>query len=358
MTQLSISNRNLLVGWAGIIAICALTYLVIKPFIGALAWAVLLVITTWPAYRQLKYYLRKLSNRFAEAAPLIMTGLLTIGIFAIFLPLFGELAKELNAVLIFSQQIDSKQKLESLLVDIPLIGSILKEHLAYTGPQLAQIVIEHQGKITATLASTLQGVGKALFTTLFALFTSFFLYKYGEKIRVKFADLAYHVGGSKTEAIIVTLKATLIGTVYGILLTALVQGALAGIGFYFAGSSTPLLYAALVTIVSPIPFGAPLIYLPAIGAMYYHGGELEVLIPLLLWCIAIVSTADNFLRPIFVSQTVNMSFYLVVIGILGGLLAFGFIGLFYGPVIMAASYALWSALTENDGGARINTPTD
>jgi predicted PurR-regulated permease PerM len=127
--------------------------------------------------------------------------------------------------------------------------------------------------------------------------------------------------------------------VYGILGTALAQGILAGIGFMIAGVPGALLLGLLTFFLSIVPMGPPLLWIPAAGWLYYQG-DTGMAIFLVLWGALVVSSVDNFLKPYLISQGAAMPFILVLFGVLGGLAAFGFLGVFLGPTLLAVGFSL------------------
>ena len=136
------------------------------------------------------------------------------------------------------------------------------------------------------------------------------------------------------------------------LLTAAAQGVLAGIGYGVIGAPFPVLLALLTTLSSFIPFGPPFIYVPLALSMALSGTSWITVAVLLIWCVGVVSTLDNLLRPLFISRTTNLSFLLVLFGILGGLASFGMLGVFIGPVVMVLAVHLWDELIrKNDFAA-------
>lgn len=128
--------------------------------------------------------------------------------------------------------------------------------------------------------------------------------------------------------------------VYGILLTALGQGIVAGIGYAVAGLSSPVTFGVLTFLIALIPFGTPLAWGSA-GALLLFHGEVGPAIGVWLWGALVVSQLDNVLRPLFISSISPIPFLLVLFGVLGGILAFGLIGLFAGPIVLAVAWAVW-----------------
>jgi predicted PurR-regulated permease PerM len=136
---------------------------------------------------------------------------------------------------------------------------------------------------------------------------------------------------------------TVRGVVYGILGTALVQAIMAGVGFAIAGVPGAVLLALLTFFLSVVPVGPPLVWLPA-AFWLFHQGRTGWGIFMIIWGIG-VSTVDNFVKPWLISQGSAMPFILIFFGVLGGALAFGFIGVFIGPTLLAVGYRIvkeWS----------------
>jgi predicted PurR-regulated permease PerM len=126
--------------------------------------------------------------------------------------------------------------------------------------------------------------------------------------------------------------------VYGILGTALVQAVVAGIGFLIAGVPGAGLLAMLTFFLSAVPVGPPLVWLPA-ALWLFHQGSTGWGIFMLIWGMG-VSSLDNFVKPWLISQGSDMPFLLIFFGVIGGALAFGFIGVFIGPTLLAVGYRL------------------
>ena len=131
---------------------------------------------------------------------------------------------------------------------------------------------------------------------------------------------------------------TVRGVVYGILGTALVQAVLAGIGFLIAGVPGASVLALLTFFLSVLPVGPPLVWLPA-TLWLFHQGSTGWGVFMLIWGVG-VSSVDNFVKPWLISQGSEMPFLLIFFGVLGGALAFGFIGVFIGPTLLAVGYRL------------------
>ena len=127
---------------------------------------------------------------------------------------------------------------------------------------------------------------------------------------------------------------------YALILGAIAQGVVAGIGYWIFGVKAPVLLGAVTVLIALIPFGAPLVW-GSLSVWMMVTGNVWAGIGLLLWGVLLVSWMDNIVRPLVISNATRMPFLLVVFGVLGGVLAFGLVGLFIGPVLLAVSLAIW-----------------
>ena len=146
--------------------------------------------------------------------------------------------------------------------------------------------------------------------------------------------------GTRAHGYLTAVGSTSRAVVFGILLTALVQGIVAGIGYGVAGLSSPVTFGVLTFLSALIPFGTPLAWGSA-GALLLFQEGVGPAVGVWLWGALVVSQLDNVLRPIFISSISPIPFLLVLFGVLGGILAFGLIGIFAGPMVLAVAWAVW-----------------
>jgi predicted PurR-regulated permease PerM len=146
--------------------------------------------------------------------------------------------------------------------------------------------------------------------------------------------------GARVERYLSAAGATTKAVVYGLILTALAQGTLAGLGYWMAGVHAPVLLAVLTAVIALVPFGAPLVW-GSLGVWLLLTGHSAAGLGLLLWGMLVVSWIDKLVRPMVISSASHVPFLLVMFGVLGGVAAFGLIGLFVGPVVLAIVMALW-----------------
>lgn len=322
-------------------ALLSLAFVVLRPFLIPVVWAFIIAYVTWPLFCRLT---SALGNRRTPAA-LLTTLLVAVGFVAPMLLLTLPLARESIA---FGRQLaawlaDGRGVLPRSLSAIPWLGAWLQalmseiahEPLAWRA-QLAQWGNHWIGEA----AQFAGGMGRNAVKFAFALLTLFFTYRDGETWLEHARRASRPYLGERLDVYFLSIGDVCRSVVHGVVLTAAAQGALAGIGYWAAGVSAPLLLAMLTALAALLPFGAPLVWAPA-GIALIVNGETWAGIGLLLWGALAVSWIDNLIRPLVISTTGHMPFLLVIFGIVGGVLAFGLVGIFIGPFVVATLLAVW-----------------
>jgi predicted PurR-regulated permease PerM len=135
--------------------------------------------------------------------------------------------------------------------------------------------------------------------------------------------------------------------------TALAQGALVGVGWAIAGLPSPLVFGVFAALFSLVPWvGTAVVWAPAVVWLLFQG-ETGYAVFLTIWGLVVVGLVDNFLRPILISGRVEVPTLAVFVGVMGGLAAFGFVGLFLGPIVLGLLVALFRFATEDLADARL-----
>jgi predicted PurR-regulated permease PerM len=317
-----------------------LAYAVLKPFLVPVIWALILAYVTWPLYVRLRRVLRE---RVTLSA-LLMTLALTAAFIVPVLWLVSLLRVEVAASYAqFTTFLASGPQLPQSLARIPWLGEALQSFLDRVSSdpealrnELGTLVDQSLGEIRTILG----GVGRNLAKTFFALLTLFFAYRNGEAFALQVRDVLERVIGERVHAYLTAIGDTVRAVVYGIVLAAFAQGILAGLGYFFAGLQAPALLGAATALIALLPFGAPLIWASA-GVWLLITDRTIAGVGLLLWGLLAVSWVDNLVRPLVISNATRIPFLLVMFGVLGGIAAFGLVGLFLGPVILAVVMAVW-----------------
>jgi predicted PurR-regulated permease PerM len=318
-----------------------LTYKVLYPFLVPLAWAGILAHATWPVYAPLR---KRLGGRPGISA-LVMTLLLTAAFVLPLLWLIASLRSELSAAYaaVSTHFADGPRPLPEFMLRVPWLGDwlqgLLDQFARNPGAMKAQIgdwVEQSRDDVLNLLGSA--GRNAAKFG--FALLAVFFLYRDGASLLDQVQRVLRRFLGARADPYLAAVGSTITAVVYGLVLTALVQGALAGLGYWVAGVQAPASLGALTALIALIPFGAPLVW-GSIGVWLLLNGKVGAGIGLLTWGALAVSWVDNLIRPLMISSVTRIPFLLVMFGVLGGAAAFGLVGLFLGPIILAVLMAVW-----------------
>jgi predicted PurR-regulated permease PerM len=167
----------------------------------------------------------------------------------------------------------------------------------------------------------------------------FFLYRDGVALATRLQQVTGRIAGARAQQLVDLAISTVRGVVYGILGSLLAQGILAGVGFLVAGVPGAFLLGFLTLFLALLPGGPALLWLPA-SLWLYQQGATGWAIFLALWGLLVVSTADNIVKPYFIGRGSDLPFILVLLGVLGGAIAFGVIGIFLGPTLLAVGYTV------------------
>ena len=338
--------------WIGIAAALLLgigCLLILLPFISAALWAAILCFATWPVFVRLKAIL----GERRTLAALIATVVLSAIIIAPVAFLVSKLSANINEMVAASQKLinEGPPAPPSWVGSIPVIGGRLKSYWTLMNEsstaRLAEIA-----KWLPTARNLVLGGGRALaegvFQIVLSLVMVFVLYRDGEAAAVRLDSAIHRIGGAQARRLLEVAGVTMRAVVYGVLGTALLQGVLASIGFMIAGVPGAALLGFVVFVVAVIPGGPLVIAAPAVFWLY-HRGLVAWAIFVLVWII-VVGNLDNVVRPFLISRGGGTTpLILIVLGILGGAMAFGLIGLFLGPTILAVGYQLfdeWSSSSD------------
>lgn len=319
--------------------------LVLRPFTLPLLWASVLTITTWPLYVVLRA--RTLKRPWIAALTLTLALGSILLLVSIPLPLrladdFVELGKRLSTM-------DAAQ-VSAAIRTVPFVGDIIANQVeALQGREgaLTALLSAHQATLLKYATQAAMGIVDTLTIVCMSLVGCFILYLHGEKLVAQSMAIVSKLGASQAERIFTDIASTVRGAAYSVIATAIAQGTLAGIGYAVAGAPLPVLLAVATMVFSLMPFGAPLLYVPVAaylvfgtGLPWYYG------VGLLVWGIACVSTVDNLLRSVLISQATRVSAIVVFLGVVGGVLAFGLLGVFVGPALIGVAHTLWVEFAE------------
>ncbi len=314
--------------------------LVLYPFFSALLWAGILVYTTWPVYDWLRLHLH-LKRAWAAGLMVTLTAVILVLPIAVAAPGGSDDVTHLRHVVMDALRgglPDSPLWVFDIPILGPTVGSLWNRWAADISVML-EALRPYFGILLEGGLSLLLGIANGVLMFLLALFVAFFFYVYGNPISGKLRLLLHRIAGVQADRLITVTGATVRGVVYGILGTAVVQGILTALGLWITGVPRPVLLGSIAGLLSVLPIGAPVVWIPA-AIWLISSGRLGWGIFLVLYGIGAVSGADSLIRPWFISRGAQLPFLLTVLGVLGGALAFGLLGIFLGPVLLGIGFTL------------------
>ncbi len=335
-------------------------FFVLRPFITAILWAAILCATIWPLYLRLRDWLK---GRSGLAATLIVI-LMSVTVVAPFVIVGITIADNAEIV---------SDYIQGLIKAGPPPPPAWVEGLPIIGPWAASTwgsFAHDTARLLSALRQFIEPAKKVLFaggTTLLSgilqltlsIFIAFFFLRDGDAIVARVEAAVDRIAGERGRRLSLVAATTVRGVVLGILGTAMAQGVLMAIGLWMAGFKAAPLLGLVTFFLSPVPIGPPLVWIPA-GLILLSQGETGWAIFLFVWGAVVVSSVDNFLKPMIISRGSALPFALVLLGVLGGAVAFGFVGVFLGPVLLAVGYALlkeWAVGNEGRPEIAAATPS-
>ena len=333
-------------------------FLVLRPFLSALMWAVILCYASWPAYRWLE---ARLGGRRTLTA-ILMTFAVALVLVLPFVIVGLTLAENVSAWVqaIKDWVARGLPAPPAWVVELPLVGAEIAQRWqalsSETGLMDAVRAVLNPLRQMAIAGGAVLGRGTVELG--FSVFIAFFVFRRGDELALGLRQALTRLIGPRARQFIDVAGGTIQGVVYGILGTALAQGLLAGIGFSLVSVPGALFLGLLTFFMSLIPGGPPFVWVPAViwlasveryGATVFLG----------IWGMFVISGIDNIIKPYLISRGSQLPFVLVFLGVIGGVIAFGFLGVFLGPVLLAVGYTLllaWNRGEKIDGEAHADAP--
>ncbi len=315
-------------------------WLVLAPFLSAILWAAILVYTTWPVFRWLIGRLR-LRDTWAAGLMVAFTAVVIVLPLALVAPAGADDAQLLRRV-VEDAIARGLPNAPGWLDRVPVIGATITEYWNTGAADLSaagDTLRPYFGMIVENGLKILLGVASGLLQFLLALVVAFFFYASGDVLAGSLTRIVGRIAGERAPRLIAVTGATVRGTVYGILGTALVQGFLTAFGLWLSGVPRPVLLGAIAGFIAVLPIGAPVVWIPA-ALWLLSSGHTGWGIFLGAYGLLIISGSDNVIRPYFIARGAKLPFLLTILGVLGGALAFGLLGVFLGPVLLGVAFTL------------------
>jgi predicted PurR-regulated permease PerM len=340
-------NQNWLVTiffFALLLVILYVGLLILSPFLEAIAWAAILAIIVYPFYA---WMLKRWKGRSTVAA-LIVTVLMALLIFIPAFRIIGflsqeavELAKAMSGFM-NGQEIEHWKE-RPWVQDFLRLWDVLSFQLASFDVDLRKVLLQGVQLSSGFVASHAKEIAQNVFVfgvnILVALFSLFFFLRDGRDLCDKVKRLL-PMDREHQEHLMQNIVNSVFAVVHGCLITAMVQGLLAGLAYWVLGVPFAILLGVATAFTALFPIGgSSLIWLPASAYLFIQGTYLKGVL-LLVWGFGIVGTVDNVLKPLFIGSRLRLPMLFLFFGILGGLRLFGVLGLILGPVLFALLAAL------------------
>lgn len=331
-------------------------YLVMRPFISAMLWAIVLVCASWPIYNRM---LKWSGDRQKLVASLITIGMLLI-ILCPFLIVGSTLADNVQDLTGAAKRLiaDGPPPPPAWLGKIPVLGAHAIDYWQAVAQDTAKLWTELRKllePVSAWLLRLAFGLGGGLLELALSIFIAFFLFANGPASAKRLVGTVDRIGGDRGLHLLNVASSTIRGVVYGIIGTALIQSVMAGIGFFIAGVPNAGLLALFTFFFAVLPVvGTGVVCFPVAIWLFYQGSTGWGIF-MVIWALA-VGSLDNFVKPWLISQGSDLPFLLIFFGVIGGALSFGFIGVFLGPTLLAVGYRLIEEWNSMAAGAPIPAP--
>lgn len=324
---------------------------VLKPFVSALFWAAVLAFATWP----LMQFMTRLMRGHVTYAALTLTGAWTLLVAVPLIYLGFNIADNIREglALVRDFQVEGVPPAPEWLVKVPVFGDRLMElwsNIDQQGSIWLANIKPYLGQFGNWLLGRSASIARGILEMALSLFLVFFFYRDGPRLAILVRKLLHRLISDKADHYITLVAGTIQRVVNGVIGTAIAQALVAWIGFRIVGVPGDILLSLMVFVLSLIPMGPPLIWGP-VAVWLFITGQVGLGVFMVLWGLLVVSSVDSFLKPYLISRGGNLPIVVVLMGVFGGIIAFGFMGLFLGPTLLAVAYNLlsdWAAKTQKE----------
>jgi predicted PurR-regulated permease PerM len=315
-------------------------FLIVRPFLSSFVWAAMIVVATWPIMHRLE---RRLWNRRWLAV-----GAMTLALVLLFvLPLMLAVSTiiEHGDTIVGWVKSLSRATLPALpewVQRIPMAGPRIAstwQELGKGGGQgMVARIAPQVGDVFGWLIAQAGSLGMLLVQALLTLLISALLYFNGETAVAGCLAFARRLGGDRGDRALEVAGRAIRGVALGVVVTAILQALLAGLGLVVAGVPLAGLLTVVTFVLAVAQIGALPVLLPAVLWLYWQDDTTWAMV-LGIWTVVVVNI-DNVVRPILIQRGAKLPLMLIFVGVIGGLIAFGLVGIFVGPVVLAVSYEL------------------
>lgn len=327
-----------------IVGLIALSLWVLRPFLPALVWAVMIVVATWPLMKSLE---RSFGGRRAPAVFVMTLGMLFLVVVPFWLAV-STIGDHSHQIVSFAQHVTQSglPPAPDVLISVPLVGQ--KIHDFWNGlvagglSHIISYLSPHATQGSKWLLGQIGSIGGVLVEFLLMLVIASILYATGENAARTMRRFGFRLSGQRGENSVILAGQAIRSVALGVGVTAIVQTLIGGVGMALAGVPFAPLLAALMLMFCIAQIGPLPILAPAVIWMFWQDDQVGWASFLLVITLVAVSL-DNLLRPLLIKRGADLPLLLILAGVIGGLLSFGLIGIFVGPVALAVTYTLFDA---------------
>lgn len=341
-----------------ILGLIGLSIWVLRPFLAATVWATMIVVATWPLLESLQ---ARLGNRRAPAVAVMTVAMLLLLVLPLWLAI-DTISEHFDQLTVSAKQLTENgvPQPPEWVKTVPLVGekiAVSWTQLAASGPvAIASKVTPYAADTGKWVLGQVGGLGGMLIQFFMVVLIAAILYSVGEVGARFMRRFGRRLAGERGENSIILAGQAIRGVALGVGVTAIVQTVLGGIGLAIVGVPFASLLSALMLMFCIAQIGPMLVLLPAVGWMYWLGDNGWATF-LLVWSL-VVGTLDNFLRPMLIKRGADLPLLLIFSGVIGGMLGFGLIGIFVGPVVLAVTYTLMLAWIEDELGKDLDESSE
>ncbi len=331
----------------------AASFWIVRPFISSFIWATMIVVATWPVLLILQ---ARLGGRRGPAVLIMTVGLLLVLVVPLWLAI-DTILERTDEIVSWVKSLGtfSIPPPPEWLVRVPLFGAKIGEFwqqlATLHAAELSSRLTPYAGQAVGWFAAQAGSVGMMVLHFLLTVIISAILFVHGETVSAEVRRFARRLAGDHGEEAAILSGKAIRGVALGVGVTAFVQSLLGGIGLAVTGVPAAALLTAVMFILCIAQVGPVLVLIPAVIWLYWKVGTLWGTV-LLIWSLIVVAI-DNFIRPVLIRKGADLPLLLIFAGVIGGLMAFGIIGIFIGPVILAVSHTLlkaWLSGREQESG--------
>ena len=325
----------------------ASSFWILRPFLGALIWAVMIVVASWPLMRAAQSALWE--RRWLAVT--VMTLALLLLLIVPFSAAIATIVANVDTISGWAKALMEYKvpPAPDWLGSLPVIGTHgtqLWQELASQGVETFMAkILPYTSELTKWFVTQVGSFGAVFIEFLLTVVFAAILYAHGEQAAAWVRRFGRRLGGKNGDAAVLLSAQAIRGVALGVVVTALVQALLGGIGLAIAGVPFVAILTAVMFMFSVAQIGAVPVLIPAVIWLYWRDDV--VWGSFLLVVTVVVGALDNVLRPILIKKGADLPLLLIFAGVIGGLIAFGLIGIFVGPMVLAVTYTLLGAWIED-----------